>query len=251
MLGCAILVAAEARRTTRRCSLSNMDGPALDLPLVFRQLVDSLAPRLDTYEQAVYLYCLRHTRFIGKNEAVIGFKSSRKRMAMGIGEAGKPMSEATCYRKLQALAAKGCIDLVDSTRDGTRLRVHLPAEIPGIVLAPEPMSAPDLDELDFFEDATHREAILRREQGRCFYCLRTLDASNWLIEHVQSRPEGDNSYKNVVAACRACNNRKGSTDARDFLRELYRAGVLSQDDLEARLVSVAHLQSGDLKPPLA
>jgi len=156
-------------------------------------------------------------------------------MAMGIGEAGKPMSEATCYKKLQALAAKGCIDLVDSTRDGTRLRLHLPAEIPGVVLAPAPTSVPDLEELDFFEEAKNREAILRREQGRCFYCLRALDASNWLIEHVRSRPEGDNSYRNVVAACRACNNCKGSTNARDFLRDLYRTGVLSQDDLAARL----------------
>lgn len=228
-----------------------MDGPPFDLREVFQQFEDHLAPRLDTYEQAVYLYCLRHTRFIGKNEAVIGFKSARKRMAMGIGEAGKPMSEATCYKKLQALAAKGCINVIDSTREGTRLRVHLPAEMPGVVVASDPAPAPELDDLDFFEEAKNRDAILRREGSRCFYCLRMLDASNWLIEHVRSRPEGDNSYKNVVAACRACNNRKGSTDARDFVRELYRAGVLSQDDLEARLVLLARLQSGDLKPTLA
>ncbi len=227
-----------------------MDGSALDLPLVFQQFEDFLAPRLDTYEQAVYLYCLRHTRFIGKNEAVIGFKSARKRMAMGIGEAGKPMSEATCYKKLQALAAKGCINVVDSTRDGTRLRLHLPAEIPGVVLAPEPTSPTDLDELDFFEDPKNREAIRRREQVRCFYCLRALDASNWLIEHVRSRPDGDNSYKNVVAGCRACNNRKGSTDAREFLRSLYRAGVLSQEDLEGRLQALSRLECGELKPEI-
>ncbi len=225
-----------------------MDGPALDLPLVFQQFEDFLAPRLDTYEQAVYLYCLRHTRFIGKNEAVIGFKSARKRMAMGIGEAGKPMSEATCYKKLQALAAKGCIDLVDSTRDGTRLRLHLPAEIPGVVLVPEPTPPPDLDGLDFFEAPTNRIAIRRREQDRCFYCLRVLDDSNWLIEHVRSRPDGDNSYRNVVAACRACNNRKGSLDAREFLRGLYRAGVLSQVDLEDRVQTLIRLERGDLKP---
>ncbi len=209
-----------------------MDGSALDLPLVFQQFEDFLAPRLDTYEQAVYLYCLRHTRFIGKNEAVIGFKSARKRMAMGIGEAGKPMSEATCYKKLQALAAKGCINVVDT------------------VLAPEPTSPTDLDELDFFEDPKNREAIRRREQVRCFYCLRALDASNWLIEHVRSRPDGDNSYKNVVAGCRACNNRKGSTDAREFLRSLYRAGVLSQEDLEGRLQALSRLECGELKPEI-
>ena len=47
---------------------------------------DYLAPKLDTYEQALYLYIFRHTRLIGLNEATIGFKSARARIACGIGE---------------------------------------------------------------------------------------------------------------------------------------------------------------------
>jgi hypothetical protein len=218
---------------------------------VFQEFQDFLAPRLDTYEQAIYLYCLRHTRLVGVGEAVIGFKSARKRMAMGIGEAGKPMSEGTCYKKIQTLAEKGCIGVVDSTRDGTRLRVLLPSEIAGVVVASANAEPPRLEDLDFFEDPKNRDAIFRREQGRCFYCQRKLDASNWLIEHVKSRPDGDNSYRNVVAACRACNNRKGPTDVRDFLRGLYRAGLLSQEELEDRLGALARLEAGDLRPALA
>src|SRR4029077_16018686 len=48
---------------------------------VFQQFQDDLAPKLDTYEQAIYLYIFRHTRFLGKEEAVIGFKAARVRMA--------------------------------------------------------------------------------------------------------------------------------------------------------------------------
>ncbi len=59
-------------------------------------VVDYLAPRLDTYEAAIYLYALRHGPLQGAAELVIGFKSARAKMAFGIGEHGKPMSEGTC-----------------------------------------------------------------------------------------------------------------------------------------------------------
>jgi len=59
----------------------------------FLEFQDYLAPRLDVYEQAVYLYICRNTLAIGQTEAVIGFKSARKKMAFGIGTAGTPPSE--------------------------------------------------------------------------------------------------------------------------------------------------------------
>ena len=89
-----------------------------DLEQVLKDIQDHLAPRLDAYEQAIYFYLLRHTRLIGLDEAVIGFKSARRRLACGIGERGKPRSENTAYEKLQSLQAKGCIVSLDSTRDG-------------------------------------------------------------------------------------------------------------------------------------
>jgi hypothetical protein len=63
-----------------------------------------------------------------------------------------------------------------------------------------------------------------------------------------SRPHGDNSYRNVVAACRQCNNRKGSSDAEDFLRVLYRENILSHDDFEQRLFHLYRLKIGELRP---
>ena len=43
---------------------------------------DHLAPRLDTYEQAIYLYLFRHTRLVGRDDAVVGFKSARRLLAI-------------------------------------------------------------------------------------------------------------------------------------------------------------------------
>jgi len=93
------------------------------------QFEDHLAPKLDTYEQVIYLYVFRHSRLIGKDEVTQGFKSARARMACGVGEKGKPMAEHTAYEKLQSLQAKGCIKILGTERLGHRIRLFLPHEI--------------------------------------------------------------------------------------------------------------------------
>jgi 5-methylcytosine-specific restriction endonuclease McrA len=69
------------------------------------------------------------------------------------------------------------------------------------------------------------------------------------MEHVISRPDGSNSYKNIVAACRECNNRK-KTSAEDLLRTLYRESFLSASELEDRVSHLERLRLGDLKPEI-
>lgn len=222
----------------------------MDLEKFIIEFQDHLAPKLDTYEQALYLYIFRHSRFIGKEEAVIGFKSARARMACGVGEKGKPMSEATAYEKLQSLESKGCIEIMASERTGRRIRLKLPEEIPGVI--PQVTAAPQasLEDMDFFNVPENRALILDREGQRCFYCLRGLNRESYVIEHIVSRPNGDNSYRNVVAACRQCNNRKGNSLAEDFLRTLYRESFLSAIEFEERLSHLERLKNGDLKPAL-
>jgi len=211
---------------------------------------DHLAPRLDTYEQAIYLYIFRHTRLIGIDEAVIGFKSVRKRMACGIGTKGTPMSEGSAYEKLKSLHAKGCIEIVASERAGQRLRLRLPEEIPGVVVtAPAAAITISLEEVDFFAVPENRAAMLKRENNQCFYCLRKIDPESYVIEHVVSRPTGKSNYRNVVAACRQCNNRKNDSLAEDYLRTLYRNGFLDQSEFEGRLTQLALLCAGGLKQP--
>lgn len=46
--------------------------------------------------------------------------------------------------------------------------------------------------------------------------VRELGGQNHVIEHVRSRPDGTNGYRNAVAACIQCNNRKGAAAAEDY-----------------------------------
>lgn len=220
----------------------------MDTEQFLKDFQDRLAPRLDTYEQAIYLYVFRHSRLIGQDDVVIGFKSARRRVACGIGEKGKPMSERTAYEKLRSLQEKGCIAILDSNRDGTKIRLNLPAEISGLVLDAA-TEIPKLEDEDFFEIETNRLRILEREKRKCFYCVRQLTADNYVIEHVISRPIGPNSYLNVVAACRQCNNRKGSSEAIAWLRTLYREGLLDADSFQERTANLEQLRAGHLRPP--
>ncbi|HTU93104.1 MAG TPA: HNH endonuclease signature motif containing protein [Gemmataceae bacterium] len=223
----------------------------MDVIAFLTEFQDHLAPRLDTYEQAIYLYVFRHSRLIGQEEVVLGFKSARSRMATGIGEKGKPMAEGTCYEKLRPLQYKGCLEIVSVERMGSRIRLRLPNEIPGIIVEPPEEVIVSLEDMDFFTDEANRKLILAREEHKCFYCLRRLKKENHVIDHVVSRPEGNNGYRNVVAACRDCNNRKGASDAEDFFRVLYREGFLSNDEFQQRLSHLQRLRAGELRPSLA
>lgn len=214
----------------------------------FIEFQDYLAPKLDVYEQAIYLYIARHTIAAGKREEIIGFKSARKKMAFGVGKAGTSPSEGIIYEKLKSLESKGCIKVLSSERLGTRVQLVAPSEIPGVIPAAVTERSVSIEEMDFFEVPENRKLILEREDWKCFYCLTALNENNNVIEHVVSRPKGDNSYRNVVAACRQCNNRKNSTNAEDFLRVLYREGILSAEDLKGRLSHLERLQAGELRP---
>jgi hypothetical protein len=220
----------------------------VDLKRAFEHFEDHLAPRLDTYEQVVYLYILRHSRLVGLDEVTIGFKSARKKMAFGIGEAGKPMSEGTCYEKLRSLEKKGCLDILSTERAGTRVRLRLPDEIAGVVPTEPPAPTYDPETFDFFSTPQNRVLLLEREGHRCFYCLRQLDGQNHVVEHVRSRPNGNNGYRNVVAACIQCNNRKGATAEEDYIRALYRDGFLNEGEFKQRLAMLVKLAEGELKP---
>ena len=220
----------------------------MDLQIVIEEFQDYLAPTLDVYEQAVYLYIFRHSRLLGLSEATIGFKSARLKIALGKGQEGARMAENTCYEKLRSLEAKGCLRVLGTERGGTRVRLNLPSEIPDLIPPAQHAAAITLEEMDFFSVPAHRLAIFQREHGKCFYCLRGLEPTSYVIEHVVPRPEGSNTYRNVVAACLSCNNKKGSTAADDFLRRLYREKYLSATEFDDRLLALQLLRDGQLKP---
>lgn len=206
------------------------------------------APRLDVYEQAIYIYIVRHTFLNDLEEAVIGFKSARKKMAFGTGKAGTAPSEAVVYEKLRGLERKGFVKIIASERTGTRLRILSPFLNEGQMPHGQTFPYIDIENADFFEIQNNRKLILERDQYKCFYCSAGLDENNYVIEHVISRPAGNNSFKNLVASCRQCNNRKDSSLADDFLRRIYRDGLLSQVELAERLNQLKQLQLGNLRP---
>jgi hypothetical protein len=222
----------------------------IDLEQFFVQFQDHLAPKLDTYEQAIYLYIFRKSRFLGLDEVTIGFKSERARLATGIGEGGKPMSEKSCYSRLSSLERKGFIKVVRTNHKGRLLRLFLPSEIQGFLPQSIEELELDIEAMDFFNEPANRLLLLKREEYRCFYTLQKLDKDNFVVEHVVSRPDGNNSYRNCVAASREANNRKGNTSAEDFLRLLFRGSFLNESEFQNRMLALAHLKNGQLKPQL-
>lgn len=186
----------------------------------------------------------------GAEDAVIPFKSARAKISKGSGQRGSPMSEATCREKLQSLSSKGAIEIVRTEHTGTRVRLVRLDDIPGVIPEQSASEERTLEEIDYFEIQEHRQLIFERESGRCFYTLVELDNESFVIDHVISRPNGDNGYKNVVACSREANNRKGPKDAEDFLFRLHRDGVLDFKQLGNRLDALKDLKAGRLKPQM-
>jgi 5-methylcytosine-specific restriction endonuclease McrA len=72
-----------------------------------------------------------------------------------------------------------------------------------------------------------RRTILARDQYTCQYCGEAPGRADLTIDHVLARSRGGRTeWENVVTACRACNQRKGSRTPREagmtLLREPFR-----------------------------
>jgi hypothetical protein len=92
---------------------------------------------------------------------------------------------------------------------------------------------------------------MEREGDSCFYCMRSVRADTCALDHVVPQASHlDSSYRNVVVACHDCNSKKAGADARDFVRSLYRTGLLSDSDLSQRLHALDQLQAGELVPDI-
>jgi len=204
---------------------------------------DYLFPKLKmtVRERSLYYHLLRHTRAVGKARALFAiFPLSQ---AIGI-------AESSVRESVRAMHEKGCI-VIDRSRRGHTIEVLLPAEIDGIVPEEAPHEEIDIETVDFFKGRAHLDSILKREDHRCFYCLKQIKPDSCELDHVvPAAIRKDNSYRNVVAACHECNTQKQETPADDFCRFLYRKGVLSQDELENRLNALDQLKAGGLKPEI-
>jgi hypothetical protein len=219
---------------------------------LFAEIQDYLAPRLDSYEQMLYHYLFRHSRLEGQREVTVGVRTLQTRVGLGIGKAGSPPSQSKITEKLRSLERKGCIRILERSRVGTRVEVLIPREVLGLIEEARNVALHDLDSLDFFNNPELRLAIFEREKGRCFYCMKVIERTNFTLDHVmpQSGVVQNHSYKNVAGCCFECNSRKQAKDAQDFLRQIYREGLLTTEEHRARVDSLQALMSGKLIPDL-
>jgi len=218
--------------------------------IVWKQFEDVLAPRLglSTADRAVYSHLLRHSRLEGK----LRFRFSMRWMAIGMG-----VSRETGRDAVRRLANLGALRLIERSKEGHLVEVHLPSEIRAFRpylrktgnLARQ--AAANLEKLDFFKSASRRQVIHARERGLCFYCLRRTSARERCLDHVVPRAKnGRNCYRNLVLACMECNTLKGERSAADHLSQLYREGRLTDAQLTGRFRALDDLAAGKLRPPV-
>lgn len=215
-----------------------------DLAQLYRDVEDHLVPslRLSMAERAVYYHLLRHSLVEGRRVVHV----SKRSLGRGIG-----CSFMTVHRHVRVLEEKGCLRIRERGRAGHAIEVLSPDQIISRLSHGEAAAPVDLVAIDCFGSERMRSAILRREQYRCFYCLRRLPAGAAVFDHaVPVAAGGDNSYRNIVACCFECNSIKRDRPAEEFLRELYRAARLSSAEFDQRTAALEALRAGRLPPAM-
>jgi hypothetical protein len=209
------------------------------------EIEDYLIPflGLDTYEKSLYYHLFRHTRLIGKEETIFVISSATKTVGL---------TEHTARDRIRKMNEKGCVKIQELTRDGVRVSVFLPTEIPGCVVVPSRDEiVVDIEQIDFYNNPKYRLSILARENGECFYCFRKITKDSYVLDHLISQVNtGKNSYKNIVATCHECNSTKTGKNGDDFVRLIYRKGTINASELENRLIAIEKLKNGEVQPDI-
>jgi len=199
--------------------------------------------KLDVYERCLYFHFLK--RVLQGSDFNIVITLNKVCESLNI-------SEDVARRGIRALNNKRAIVLEKTSRAGFHIRFLVPRDVPGVIFdMPAASQEIDIDKIDFYSGAKYKSALLERQGGKCFYSLRAVTADSCELDHIIPQSQsGDNSYRNVVVADFEINKKKGSTSADDFIRSLYRAGLLRLDELEDRLRCLADIMSGQLKPKI-
>jgi 5-methylcytosine-specific restriction endonuclease McrA len=210
----------------------------------YRDVEDKLAPqlKLDAWERVVYYHLLRHTRLESENTKLFSIDPLAAELRL---------SSTKVREVLRSLDRKGCTKN-EVTRLGYKITVFLPNELSlSEQLNTTPDAAVDIETIDFYNDREYVASLLNREKGSCFYCLLKLTENDCELDHVVPLASSlDNTYKNIVACCHACNRKKGHQEATAFLRSLFRQGLLGEAELQERISAIENLKAGLLQPQL-
>ena len=67
-----------------------------------------------------------------------------------------------------------------------------------------------------------RKAIKEKFNCQCVYCGNNYEINQLTLDHVKPRTNGgEDLTSNLVPACRACNQGKGSNNWRDWMRQTF------------------------------
>src|SRR5713226_4798617 len=130
--------------------------------LVWKQLEDMLVPRLrlTVTEHAVYSHLVRHSRLEGKLRARFSILGIARHIRLSTG----PARDA-----VRRLVEHGALRLVERSKAGYVVEVHLPVEIraartdsTGANGAGRAPQAGNIEEMDFLQNTAQREAIHTR-----------------------------------------------------------------------------------------
>lgn len=238
---------SEDLRNVSETESTIMKSKTVDAAQVWKDFEDGLAPRLPVFERAVYSHLLRHSLLEGR--AQLRFSILWLSRSAGL-------TQWSARLGVRRLVAKGALRLIERSKRGHWIEVHLPGEIRGLRKEKSAgegrarlRGTESIEETDFLGTREGREAIHAREGERCFYCRRRLKAATRCLDHVIPVVRaGRNTYRNLVSACSECNSRKGEWEAKDFLRWLYREGRLTARELSERLGALERLAAGKLRP---
>ena len=96
---------------------------------------------------------------------------------------------------------------------------------------------------DFYTDPQKRIEILKHEDYKCFYCLKELQRDDFYLDHLLPQTKGGQNYKaNLVASCRACNTKKNATEPEEFLMQVYRKSLITQEEYQNQKEKLAELR---------
>lgn len=215
----------------------------MDWQAIYKDMEDRLLPhyQCDIWERGLYYYLLSQTRVRGLDSATVPLPQISSALRC---------SDFQSRKTIRSLSEKGCIEL-EQTRQGHYVKVLLPAELP----LPDETKVEipvDLEQIDFYKNREYLGALLKREQGRCFYCLREINEDSCELDHVVSQlNSGDNGYRNIVASCHQCNTKKQGGSAEDHIRQLFRKSLLGEKEFEGRMHALEALRDSQLKPVIS
>ncbi len=185
-------------------------------------VVDHVLPLLPPYQFSLYLYLLRHSRQAGAPEIRVG----KRTIGAWLGKSTR--SSQSNYQhigeQLAELAAKGFIEIGDSTREGTLYRVQLPLEVPAVRERVAAAAHSSAKGGDFFTDPDLRLQLFERDAWTCKYCGDQVTAETVTLDHVVPVSKGGSSDpENLATCCFICNSIKSGRSYEEAAPELLEA----------------------------